>query len=127
MKRYKISVRISDHDLANTDEIRMATDDCWLFGEYEWSEKPGEMRVSALGDLYDNQDIDTFAERLSQTIRTANNSSCSVTILASRLNDRNYVSLSELANHSRSRKKRWTFMYNTTAMQTEFGSMQPSQ
>ena len=109
MKRYKIFVRISDHDLANTDEIQAAMDDYWLFGEYEWSENRGEMRVSALGDLYDNQNIDTFAKHLSRTIRTANNSSCSVTILASHLNSRDYISLTELSNHSRSRRKRWNF------------------
>jgi hypothetical protein len=111
MKRYKISVRVSDHDLANTDEIQMAMDDCWLFGEYEWSEKRGEMRVSALGDLYDNQDVEAFVECLSRTIWQANNTLCKVMISASHC-DGNHASLMRPINRSRSKtrqKRRWVF------------------
>jgi hypothetical protein len=109
MKRYKISMRIPNPDPANVDEIQTAVDDYLLFGEREWSEKPGEMRVSALCDLRDNLDIGAFAARLHRLVCHANNAICSVMVSASHLNGRNYVSSSELVNRGRSGRRRWNF------------------
>jgi hypothetical protein len=108
MKRYKIFMRIPNPDPANVDEIQAAMDDYLLFGEREWSETPGEMRVSALCDLRDNLDIGAFAARLHRLVCHANNAICSVMVSASHL-DRNYVSLSELLHRGQSGRRCWNF------------------
>lgn len=117
MKRYKISMRIPNPDPANVDEIQAAMDDYLLFGEREWSETPGEMRVSGLCDLRDNLDIGAFAARLHKLACLANNAMCSMTVSASRFNDRKYASLSESAKRGRSRGRRWSFPWDLLAMQ----------
>ena len=86
---YEMDVEILGHVPEKEDQIKMAAEEEWPFGDW-WSTGEGDIHASAQSTLCGGESEEQFTERLSVAIWRANGSFCEVMVNATYLEDLPY-------------------------------------